>query len=84
MSNRRKIKVIAALTLAIVLVGCDRPTPDPSVGDPASDVYSWRDPDTGCNYLIRSHDAGYAGMGGMTSKLRADGRPDCPKSLTGN
>lgn len=37
------------------------------------DVYDYVDPETGVHYLIYSQDAGYAGMGGMTPRLNADG-----------
>lgn len=37
------------------------------------DVYEYIDPDTGVHYLIYSSKNGYAGMGGMTPRLNADG-----------
>ena len=36
-------------------------------------VYEWIDKDTGVHYLIYSETSGYAGHGGMTPRLNADG-----------
>ena len=37
------------------------------------DVYIWIDEETGVNYIIYSHKAGYGGMGGITPRLNNDG-----------
>ena len=78
---------IIAMSCAVVLAGCQRreyvertPPPEVVVTD---NVFVWRDVQTGCEYLIYSRDAGYAGMGGMTARLDPDGRPIC-KPTTGS
>lgn len=37
------------------------------------DVYDFVDPDTGVHYLIYDRTTGYAGKGGITPRLNADG-----------
>lgn len=38
-----------------------------------SDIKFWTDTETGIQYVIYSRSAGYAGMGGITPRLNADG-----------
>ena len=38
-----------------------------------SDVYIWTDPETGVQYVVYSEKHGYAGIGGITPRLQADG-----------
>jgi hypothetical protein len=59
----RIVPFIIALALASLAASAD------SQEAPAA----WRDPSTGCSYLITP-------SGGMTVRLRRDGLPDCPTS----
>lgn len=38
-----------------------------------SNIYEYVDKETGVHYLIYSYKGGYAGMGGITPRLNADG-----------
>jgi hypothetical protein len=38
----------------------------------AADPLTWRDPETGCSYVVSER--------GVTPRLRRDGLPDCPGS----
>lgn len=40
---------------------------------PGNHVYEWIDKDTGVHYWIYREASGYAGYGGMTPRLNADG-----------
>ena len=73
---------------AVMLAGCD-PTGSPFRAEPikaaklegkirgtrsgGEQIRDWRDPDTGCRYLLWEG----ARQGGMTPRLTPDGRPMC-------
>jgi hypothetical protein len=43
-------------------------------------LHVWRDPETGCAYLIISEDYSNLARAALTPKLREDGKPDCAAS----
>ena len=69
---------------AIAIAGCSKAPGSGVSVDGRSAVYSWADPATGCLYLIFDHRSAYAGAGGITPRLRADGKPDCDAQRDGS
>lgn len=83
--------MILCVTSAILLTGCDQ-TGSPFSAEPikatklegkirgsrsgGEQIRDWRDPETGCRYLLWEG----ARKGGMTPRLTADGRPMCGSS----
>lgn len=71
--------IIAAIALcltALCLVGCETQTTSEQTALEAekdSHIYVWTDKETGVQYIIYSVGYGYAGMGGITPRLNADG-----------
>ena len=83
---RTTVALALALAGAIMLAGCDRfntsaapITTDTVEGkirgnrNGGEEVRAWRDPDTGCQYLLWER----RGRGSMTPRLTAEGRPMC-------
>ncbi|MFN3582809.1 DUF6440 family protein [Phenylobacterium sp.] len=73
---------IVLILLPIILAGCG-PVPAAQAGTPPAvesysdvdDVETWRDPQTGCQYLLFAD--GNLEAGGMTPRLDANGLPIC-------
>ena len=76
---RKKLILFATVSmLALSMAGCRPVGTETSASGTTSkiynsDIYEFVDPDTGVHYWIYSHKDGYAGMGGMTPRLNADG-----------
>ena len=68
----KKLVLVAALALAAC--GAD---PRDAEGDHTA---LWRDPSTGCNYLLFRNGFGQGAIGSLSIRFRADGKPDCPGS----
>ena len=68
-------KIIAALTIILLIVACLSGCTDDTNTEKASniDIYFWTDETTGVQYVIYSHKKGYSGMGGITPRLNSDG-----------
>ena len=75
MKNKVLIAIIG-LVMMFSLVGCNKGVQS-AESDIAtlsdSDIYEFIDPQTGVHYWVYSHNDGYAGMGGITPRLNADG-----------
>lgn len=41
--------------------------------DAQSDIYEYRDAETGVHYFVYNHKSGYGGMGGICPRYNADG-----------
>lgn len=68
----RALVLIAALALS----ACGA-RPSEADGDHTA---IWRDPSTGCNYLMFRNGFGQSAIGSLSIRFRADGKPDCPGS----
>lgn len=80
----------ALLSVLALCAACSSPPPVPSgatqtpptsVTEPniyytSGDIRVWRDPETGCDYLL--YKRGYAG--GITPRMNADGTPHCVRA----
>ena len=82
--SKKIIAIVAACVLALCLVGCDSGASKRSeevqvengrfLSD-LPDCYVITDTETGVQYLFAKHSGGYAGYGGLTVLLNADGSP---------
>ncbi len=81
MKRKKHIKTLTAgLCVAIMLAlsACNAEKHETANGKELTsmrygDVYDFIDPDTGVHYLIYDRTTGYAGKGGITPRLNADG-----------
>ncbi len=73
---KKFIVILFALVLTLCLVGC-KETSESNKAEPkeesTSNIFIWIDEETGVQYIIYSDKRGYAGMGGITPRLNADG-----------
>ena len=71
---KKIIILLFALVLVLCLVGCEVTAfSDAKLKEDCEDVYIWTDKETGVQYIIFDKKKGYAGMGGITPRLNADG-----------
>ena len=68
---KKVIVTLLAIVLTVCLVGCTSETTTQTVDD--SYIYIWTDEETGVQYIVYERGYGYAGMGGITPRLNADG-----------
>lgn len=77
---REKLTRIALLAACLVSAGCEPPQTGaaPKKYSSVYDVTFYRDPQSGCQYLVT-----YGGRGpaGITPRLSKDGLPDCRTAL---
>lgn len=75
---KKVVFILLTLVLVLCLFGCEteasneREITEANKGI-SSNVYIWTDEKTGVQYIIYSDISGYAGMGGITPRLNADG-----------
>lgn len=70
-----------SVSVAIALAGCETKTetmPQFVEADSAVAVRAWKDPKTGCEYLVISDDYPHKARAAITPRLRANGEPFCP------
>ena len=69
--------ILLSLFLIICLVGCKtyqiNENENVKLNSKDTDIRFWTDEETGVQYVIYNHGAGYKGMGGITPRLNADG-----------
>ena len=74
---KKVIVTLLVIVLTVCLVGCTSETTETTettiqkVND--SCIYIWTDEETGVQYIVYEKAYGYAGMGGITPRLNADG-----------
>lgn len=81
MTRKKYIKALTAGLLAgliLALSGCNTDSHESTDNKELAvmrygDVYDFVNPDTGVHYLIYDRTTGYAGKGGITPRLNADG-----------
>lgn len=66
------------LAAALALTACAGESVNAEKSDHTRSLSVWTDPETGCKYFLRKRHYMEGGLGGMTPKLRTDGKPDCP------
>ena len=68
---------LLSLFLIICLAGCKiyqiNENENIKLNSKDTDIRFWTDEETGVQYVIYNHGAGYKGMGGITPRLNADG-----------
>ena len=69
--------ILLSLFLIIYLAGCKtyqiNENENIKLNSKDTDIRFWTDEETGVQYVIYNHGAGYKGMGGITPRLNADG-----------
>lgn len=69
---KKIFSILMVVVLILCLSGCsENENIERDSND--SDIKFWTDTETGIQYVIYSSCAGYAGMGGITPRLNADG-----------
>lgn len=67
--------VLAMLCAALTLMGCEEPNENIEKSKEDASIKIWTDTETGVQYVIYCYSFGYAGMGGITVRVDAEGRP---------
>lgn len=72
---KKVILILVALVLTLCLVGCaeTNQTKPELREEENSSIRIWTDEETGVQYIVYCDRGGYAGMGGITPRLNADG-----------
>lgn len=74
---KKVLCILLSLFLIICLVGCTtyqiNENENIKLNSKDTDIRFWTDEETGVQYVIYNHAAGYKGMGGITPRLNADG-----------
>ena len=74
---KKVLCILFSLFLIICLVGCTiyqiNDNENVKLNSKDTDIRFWTDEETGVQYVIYNHGAGYKGMGGITPRLNADG-----------
>lgn len=74
---KKVLCILISLFLIICLVGCTtyqiNENENVELNSKDTDIRFWTDEETGVQYVIYNHGAGYKGMGGITPRLNADG-----------
>ena len=74
---KKVLCILLSLFLIICLVGCTtyqiNENENVELNSKDTDIRFWTDEETGVQYVIYNHGAGYKGMGGITPRLNADG-----------
>lgn len=65
--------VLMMIALVLCLFGCGGSNPNIESSQEDSRIEFWTDEETGVQYVIYDRGSGYAGMGGITPRLNADG-----------
>lgn len=70
---KKILSVFVIIILILCLAGCEGANPNIEVSQDDMHIEFWTDKETGVQYVIYDRGAGYAGMGGITPRLNADG-----------
>lgn len=70
---KRIFSVLMIIVLILCLAGCTDANPNINQSQNDDHIEFWTDTETGVQYVIYNRGAGYAGMGGITPRLNADG-----------
>ena len=63
--------ILATMLMMVCLAGCDDDTNKTQSSN--LNIEFWTDEETGVQYVVYDRACGYAGMGGITPRLNADG-----------
>ena len=78
---KKIFSIFITVALLLSLAACDESVESKSTSDRPSikdaDVYFWTDEETGVQYVVYANKVGYAGLGGITPRLNADGTLHC-------
>jgi hypothetical protein len=65
-------------------MGCEESNGNIEMSKEDADIMIWTDIETGVQYVIYHYQRGYAGMGGITVRVDAEGRPMVAQTEVGD
>ena len=71
------MKNLVTISAVILMLGACSERTGEQLDQNAQHIRVYTDPETGCQYLIYDRKYGYAGMGGITARMDADGNQIC-------
>ena len=76
--------VLAMLCAALTLMGCEVSNENIEMSKEDAYIKIWTDTETGVQYVIYHYAIGYAGAGGITVRVDAEGRPMVAQTEVGD